>query len=344
MMGERQYIVDTHSADFIDTPEEATERNVQIPLSRQPDIRRLPYRERISTPLLTIHSGQRKLLIIEIEFLTKYACMGSTVVYAGAAPGRHIRCLSTLFPECTFELYDPLPFSRVLENVPRISLHREYFTDKTAEKYLDINSSVLFISDIRSGDSKEGDFDDHIASNMQAQQRWVEIIQPKRALLKFRLPFIAGSTQYLDGTLLLQPWAPEMSAELRLDTDGTKYKSYDHTEIEQRMYRHNIITRVQNFHHPVHARGIDHCYDCTTEVTILHNFLVHRGKNSSARAVSELISRLSSELLDSLLRPPHGLWPDESALERRNKCIKEFDRMRFTPKIYRYNKTDVRNI
>src|SRR6185312_13213560 len=42
------------------------------------------------------HWGQRKLLLSEILFLTRWGHLGKTVVYAGAAPGSHIPYLSTL--------------------------------------------------------------------------------------------------------------------------------------------------------------------------------------------------------------------------------------------------------
>ena len=69
----------------------------------------------------SIHMGQRKLLLSEMEFIINYiyppVCLqGSSqknvlIVYAGAAPGIHIPQLVYLFPGIHWVLVDPLPFS-----------------------------------------------------------------------------------------------------------------------------------------------------------------------------------------------------------------------------------------
>jgi hypothetical protein len=76
-----------------------------------------------------IHWGQRKLLLSEIEFLTKFSVPGATVLYAGAAPGTHTLYLIELFPELKFVLVDPAPFSNKLKEGPQCLLRQEFFTD-----------------------------------------------------------------------------------------------------------------------------------------------------------------------------------------------------------------------
>ena len=62
--------------------------------------------------LQVIHWGQRKLMLSEMELLLLQGTgEGITVVYAGAAPGTHIKLLSELFPSTHFHLYDPAPFT-----------------------------------------------------------------------------------------------------------------------------------------------------------------------------------------------------------------------------------------
>lgn len=56
------------------------------------------------------HWGQRKLLMVEIYFLTTYGHLSKNVIYAGAAPGMHIAFLSHLFKDHKFYLYDPSEF------------------------------------------------------------------------------------------------------------------------------------------------------------------------------------------------------------------------------------------
>lgn len=115
-----------------------------------------PY-ERLGRKPWNLHWGQRKLLLSEIEFLTRYLDLTKTpqplVVYAGAAPGIHIPFLASLFPEVTFHLWDPSPF-RVTESA-QIVTHQNLFTREViAENYShpDVARNTYFISDIRTGD------------------------------------------------------------------------------------------------------------------------------------------------------------------------------------------------
>lgn len=77
-----------------------------------------------------IHWGQRKLLMVEIWFLTKYGGLSKNIVYVGAAPGNHIYCLAVLFPEHNFYLYDPNEFA--VKPRPKIHIFKNLFTDKEA--------------------------------------------------------------------------------------------------------------------------------------------------------------------------------------------------------------------
>ena len=80
------------------------------------------------------HWGQRKLFLNELELLTKYGEEGDVVVYAGAAPGRHIEHLSKeFFPTLKFVLVDPAPF-RIRES-ERVKLVAGLMTDTLAKEY-----------------------------------------------------------------------------------------------------------------------------------------------------------------------------------------------------------------
>ena len=58
---------------------------------------RMVYRIRNEIEKTCLHWGQRKLLISEIEFLTKYSRKNDTILYIGAAPGIHINILIHLY-------------------------------------------------------------------------------------------------------------------------------------------------------------------------------------------------------------------------------------------------------
>ena len=91
------------------------------------------------------HSGQRKLLLTEIEFLT-YVSSKLTdlklVVYAGSAPCEHISIILKMFPDLKFLLIDPNyhgikdKYKYVYQNVDSISTsnHKIYKNDVKSNK------------------------------------------------------------------------------------------------------------------------------------------------------------------------------------------------------------------
>ncbi len=146
----------------------------------------------------SVHWGQRKLFMNELELLTLHAAPGDTVVYAGAAPGKHIAFLvDRLFPELTFVLVDPAPFR--IQPSARIRLVQGLMTDELAREYSSAAEAaaggeageegtpapasapapatkrVIFVSDIRRTHASE----DLILEDMLDQQRWHDILRPK---------------------------------------------------------------------------------------------------------------------------------------------------------------------
>jgi len=154
---------------------------------------RTSYRRRNSDGKSVIHWGQRKLLLSEIEFLTLYGDLSSTVVYAGAAPGSHITKLSDMFPDLKFILYDPNDFDPKLKSPKyekKIEIVQKYFLDETAKKFE--NDGVLFISDIRTANwhkMKEEDVQERVREDNKWMKDWVLLMKPKKAMLKFKVPY-----------------------------------------------------------------------------------------------------------------------------------------------------------
>lgn len=277
-----------------------------IPFTRilAPDAPRLPYRRRAEEEKSTVHWGQRKLLMSEIEFLLMtLPCTrrGCTVVYAGAAPGTHVRVLADMFPTHSFILIDPAPFT--VRPSKRIVIHQAMFTDALARELhhrLSPNTRVLFISDVRSCDPDlhtEEVHTERVKADMQAQARWHGLLKPFKSMLKFRLPYTPGSTDYLDGIMHLPVWGPNSTTECRLivGTDaGTRV--YDHTEHEEKMFHFNTVTRPALYPHSVCGCGIDHCYDCTAEMGILRAYLHATHRDCSDRSVARLSALISSSI------------------------------------------------
>jgi cap2 methyltransferase len=258
------------------------------------------YRKRGEEMTSTCHWGQRKLLLSEIEFMTMFPDH-QTVVYAGAAPGTHIPYLSSLFPETKFVLIDPAPFTcHATEN---ILTKQEMFTDDIAMSFA--NQDVLFISDIRAVDFRTAtviETEEQIAIDMNAQMRWHEIMNPIASILKFRLPWDKGTTEYLAGDIKLPVWGPQRTTEARLIVKrGAGMRTYDDLKYEQQMSSFNTHTRVAIYPHTKRISDVGdplycHCYDCVAEIRILEAYLKMRAMHVDASTIRDMASQIDNAL------------------------------------------------
>jgi hypothetical protein len=153
------------------------------------------------------------------------------------------------------------------------------------------NSLLLFISDIRENSKKIDEISTQ--KDMKKQQNLVLALQPKEALLKFKLPyanFYQKETIYFDGHLILQPYSPPLSHECRLhviqNNNGSyDYKNYDHCKYSKSMFYFQTNMRTSIFSTKLELpdktkysmlveKGIciDHCFDCNLTQQIIENF------------------------------------------------------------------------
>jgi hypothetical protein len=229
-------------------------------------------------PLKTRHWGQRKLLVCEMQFLAQRGHISNHIVYAGAAPGTHTAVLAQMFPNHTFDLWDPAPFSPILEGHPNVILNQKLFSTEVAASYAD--KQVLFICDIRrtemGADVKERDED--VLRDMEDQKEWCLAMKPKVAMLKFRLEWADSDKlqEYFDGEILFQSWAPRRSTETRLITNCTTLKQYSTKEYDDQLNFFNLFARNSVFERsPIPIEGLCHCFDCTSEIRAIKKYLEH---------------------------------------------------------------------
>jgi hypothetical protein len=198
-----------------------------------------------------IHIGQLKLFFAELIFLSIHAKHGDLVLYIGAAPGTHIGMLAELYPDIKFHLWDPRKFNPDLKGKSNIKIYQQYFTDTSAEAYAqDKINRILVMCDIRDLDigqfKRTGDIegmDKLVDDDMSMQKRWCQIIQPAFAYLKFRLGYNVTKTEYLTGTIYLQPYS-KVSTETRLMTNDYETEIlYDNLDFEEKLAYHNAFTR-----------------------------------------------------------------------------------------------------
>eukprot|EP00927_Polykrikos_kofoidii_P060945 TRINITY_DN55843_c0_g1_i1.p1 TRINITY_DN55843_c0_g1~~TRINITY_DN55843_c0_g1_i1.p1 ORF type:complete len:418 (-),score=40.61 TRINITY_DN55843_c0_g1_i1:8-1237(-) len=261
---------------------------------------RRPYHRRKDEVKSTVHWGQRKLFFAELEFLTEllHESQPHVVVYAGAAPGGHLALLCSLFPEASFEAFDPRSFDKALFGVggpTNLRVHQECFTDAHAKQFSRSEIPVLFVSDIRTADwqqQEENDHDETLLADLQSQGQWVKLMRPRYAMLKFRLPYANGVTEFLDGEIRLPVWGPQTTTECRLIVAGDRIahtKRYDHCQIGEQLFFFNTVARTsvytrigvdaadaQRSDTELLLAGLCRCFDCSREVQIISEFLVAR--------------------------------------------------------------------
>lgn len=248
---------------------------------------RAPYQRRTEEIKTVVHSGQRKLLIVEVEFLSRFYQPNDVVVYAGAAGGSHQDILASMFPQLLFLLYDPNPFS--VQPTAQREIYQDFFTIQTAQqlaiRFKQEGRRILFLSDVRRVDRSLPELEQQnlIVSDLQEQKVWLEILQPAASLLKFVMPYplpgVPEKIEYLNGTIFLQPWVGPTSTETRLLVlDHRSVKEYDVKQYEEVLFYHNQITRATYYEAidgvPPAQTGC-HCYDCSAELFVLYEYARH---------------------------------------------------------------------
>jgi 2-polyprenyl-3-methyl-5-hydroxy-6-metoxy-1,4-benzoquinol methylase len=306
----------------------------------------------------TLHWGQRKLLLSEIEFLTIYFKSSPQfinkekyVVYAGSAPGTHILYLSNLFPQVHFELYDPREFDKKLNNNPMINIHVQYFTDETASEWVSNlpehnNKVILLISDIRTGDTETMDYnevEERVKTDHEWQQNWYNIIKPQLSMFKFRLPWQDGTTTYMDGNIHLQAYPPITSTETRLIVcKNAKQRAYDNRKYEDQLFYFNTILRINNYNNlldnipPNKKYGLKNTYDYATEVYIITQYLKTITKISTKNSLSKKIITMVGEI-SSELSKHRTLYSPQPLKEYKKNIMKKLQQQGFIPKKVKFN-------
>lgn len=243
-----------------------------------PDFPRRRYTKVLDPP--NIHMGQRKLLISEIEFLTKVGAFEESklILYAGAAPGQHIPLLSQMFPKAKFVLFDPA-FKSTEIATSSIIVRSQLFDQEAVDEF--VGQNVVLISDIRSTPNYEkhtkqyqAEFEKHVAENIKLQESWVKQLKPEASLLKFRLPFVKGKTEYIKGYFVFQAWEPPQSAETRLYSKSLETVVLDHTVYEEQMFYFNTIYRPSTFFDVDQFFGLN--FDILKESLVLRRYLASR--------------------------------------------------------------------
>ena len=80
-----------------------------------------------------------------------------------------------------------------------------------------------------------------------------------------------------------------------------KKRLYDHKEYEDFMFHFNTETRTTYYEHDIHGAGLDHCFDCASEVLILGLYLhKFRAMKEGSVELKQEISRMSERLSSAI--------------------------------------------
>lgn len=153
----------------------------------------------------------------------------------------------------------------------------------------------------------EDEVEARVIDDNNSQRRWIEVMKPRKSMLKFRCSYRPGKTEYFDGDIQLPVWGPVTTTETRLIPfdNYTAIKTYDHTTYEEQMFYFNTKTRMTWYPHNIKADGLCHCFDCRSEVFILSEYLSRVEKRifASDDERDKAIAYISEEISSSLGSP-----------------------------------------
>jgi hypothetical protein len=230
------------------------------------------------------HDGQTKLTLGLLEFIQRVSdervdkkqpmhllYVGASSVAADAARIAFPDMRQTIFdPASNMKTLMPPGYKREVTIVgstdkvtrdAKLVAVTNFFLDETcntlrSKRFVD-NELLLFVSDIRLNAMSE----EAIVQDMLNQQKWAIDMKCDWFMFKFRIPYDikllarysknavtkAGQMFYLSGDLMIQPYAPVGSGELRLighkRSNGLRSKYYDVEKLEDLAFAHNHFWR-----------------------------------------------------------------------------------------------------
>ena len=104
--------------------------------------------------------------------------------------------------------------------------------------------------------------DNNVVNDLHLQENWVQLLRPRSAQLKFKLPYHGPSQySYLKGQVNAQLFSKHSTSEIRLTVDAPADETqeyprymYDKQQHEDSMYHHNFVTRLEHTNAPNRIR------------------------------------------------------------------------------------------
>ncbi|CAF3456712.1 unnamed protein product [Rotaria sp. Silwood1] len=256
----------------------------------------------VQQPITTEHWGTRKLLLTDIEFLTNYGrARKYLVIYIGAAPGIHINYLSELFPDLEFVLIDTKKVET--KKTPKIHIRSGEFIDDIVKEYSKSRKELLLICDIHAFGAQD-DIDENLAIDMVNQKEWHLSMKPSASLLTLHFSRTQNRLQYFEGDLILEPWGSRHPSGCRLVVQkGARMIDYNIKNLKSCMDYFQNVLRTNYYEHDVkdlNTDGLDHCYDCRSEIFILSRYL-EKVQKISVEQIPKTVLRISEEISKNII-------------------------------------------
>ena len=286
---------------------------LDIPFSRQllVEAPRMKYRRRRDDVKSVVNWKARSQLLAVTEFLLRNGALADTVVML-LPVSAHLPILCQMFPHHRFIVYDTAPMPLELGDVALLEWREQAFSDESVAEFASL--PILLVSECRIVEEEDAQF--QMIVHMKMQKEWCDSIKPAAALLRFGLPWNDLITSYLSGEMFLPIWSPATGTEVYLSVTngGDALVQYDNRAHEEQMFYFNNVTRVALYPHEVTGvPGLDHCFDCASEVAVLTEFatrnfelvlsILHRmdvGAYDETKPVSEIVAGLSKAISESL--------------------------------------------
>jgi len=259
--------------------------------------------------------GARKRALQCLQVLVESSSVPSVVLAVACRPGTQWQLASSLYPQVHFHLVDDVPLSVTSQgNVTVHSLAKLTTDDIVAlAARIGIDPGVtLLYTDLYTAMPKatsEEAVEKANLRDMVAQTRWAHALRPAKTSMRLRLPYGKGKTELPRGRVYLPLWGPATTTECRLVIDreslDAQYYAYDNTVVEQQLFFHNSVARrvahIQYFDLP----GMDHCFDCASELAIFARYVELTKANVRSQAaqvelVRALVGRLSVALANDV--------------------------------------------
>lgn len=202
----------------------------------------------------------------------------SICIYIGSSSGNHIPKLISFYPELEYHCYDPIEPSHQLKsfaeksNFAKVLIFQKFFTEEDIIQYQNIDADIYVITDFENHNIKSDleikkapnslelrkEKESFLSEDMELQMKWMKLLKPKEACLKFRLPHYyenvstVDTFSYFQGIVYRTIFSSLKTSECRLFvSDFESTTLWNFKRFDEQMYYYNDVTREKLVVNPI---------------------------------------------------------------------------------------------